>query len=244
MTPTCHPVPHSIAQDMLGEIVYAIADRPGQTEAHREALARGVVHSVMAFEPRDAVEIMLAGVTVAHFHLILDSTHDALRGQVLHSQKLQTKSGIVALDRRMAGLMKELRDARVRPMDETAAARQAAPARPTAATPEREIVPPPPDIPAEADHNPVPNLAKMPDEGLDHAPAAARDVSDADSKPGDNREASASVADSRVPPAPCDGTSPEDLAALIRVPRAMTAATENVGQPEAVRLRSASAGAT
>lgn len=144
MTTTCHPVTKAVAQDMLQGVVRAICDRPGETKAQRDALTHDVVHSVMAFEPRDPVEIMLAGMAVTHFHLILDSAHDVFAEQP-ENLKVKTKSGVVALDRSMVGFLKELRTAQTRPMEGAAeAARHEAPAEPEASRP------PKPEAEAEA----------------------------------------------------------------------------------------------
>jgi len=116
MTPTPNATNQSIAQDMLQSIVQSICHRPGDTAAQRDARSRDVVRSIEGFRPRDPVEIMLAGVAVAHVHLIHDSTCDALSGQT-DVLKARTKSTIVALDRVLIGVLKELRTAQARPVE-------------------------------------------------------------------------------------------------------------------------------
>jgi hypothetical protein len=132
MTAICHPATTAVAQDMPAGVVLAICERPGDTPVQREALTHSVVHSVMAFEPRDPVEIMFAGMVVTHFHLILHCAHDAFH-EAPRDGKGRGKATIVALDRSMVGFAKELRAAQTRPMEEGhEAASRVAPAEPVA----------------------------------------------------------------------------------------------------------------
>jgi hypothetical protein len=102
-----------VSPTMLQGIVASICDRPGDTDAQREARSRDVVDAVQGFEPRDPVELMLAGMAVIHAHLIQDSVHDLVREQD-DRLRARGKSTIVALDRAMVGFLKELRIARKR----------------------------------------------------------------------------------------------------------------------------------
>ena len=117
MIAICHPATKAVAQDMLAGVVKALCERPGDTPALREALTHSVVHSVLAFEPRDPVEIMFAGMVVTHFQLILHSAHEAFHETPLDGGG-RNKSGIVGLDRSMVGFAKELRSAQNRPLAE------------------------------------------------------------------------------------------------------------------------------
>ncbi len=125
---------------MIQGLVEAICDRPGQTAARREARATEVVHSTMAFQPRDAVEMMLAGMVVTHFHLVSHVAHDAFRTRP-EDPKPRATSGIVALGRAMVGFAKELRAARTRPMEEAMEA--AAAPEPSVAANEQAATPGP-----------------------------------------------------------------------------------------------------
>lgn len=108
--------PRTAAETMVQSFADALCERPDESAAHRAARSREVVHSVLAFQPRDVLEIMLAGMAVTHAHLIQDSARDALLGQedVL---KARTKSTVVALDRGMIGFLRELRLAQTRPLE-------------------------------------------------------------------------------------------------------------------------------
>jgi hypothetical protein len=107
------PIPPAVTAGMVQNIVDALCDRPGDSDATRATRTRDVVHSVQAFRPRDPVEVMLAGMAVIHAYLIQDAAHDLSRGQDARF-KARTKTSIVALDRGMLGFLKELRVARAR----------------------------------------------------------------------------------------------------------------------------------
>jgi len=134
MTATCYPTPKIVAQEMLQGVVHATCDRQGETPAQRDARSRSVVHSVLAFEPRDPVEVMLAGMVVTHFHLILDSAHDAYDAAP-DNRKARINSGINGLGRQMGGFLKELQSAQLRPLAAAAAPSTDAPAEKPAPKP-------------------------------------------------------------------------------------------------------------
>ena len=147
----------TVAPTMLQGIVETLGDRPGDTTGQREARSRDVVDAVLGFQPRDPVELMLAGMVVTHVHLVQDSAREALHGQD-EALKTRTKSTIVALDRGMIGLLKELRVAQGRTIEYWAGVEQPrmeatrAPAQPhTPAQPRTEAakprVPPVPRVP-------------------------------------------------------------------------------------------------
>jgi hypothetical protein len=115
----------TIPPGMLQTIAEAICDRPADTATKRAMRSRVVVETVQGFRPRDAVEVMLAGMAVTHVHLVEDSVRDVFRCQD-DRLKARTKSTIVALDRGMFGFLKELRTAQAR-WRKTEAAVQAEP---------------------------------------------------------------------------------------------------------------------
>ena len=106
MNSVCHPLPLPVAQEMLQVLAQSLCARPGDRAATREARTRQMVHTVLGFEPRDGLEYMLSGLAFGHFHLILDSMRDALRGE-LDTIKAKTKTTVVSLDRSMLSLVKE-----------------------------------------------------------------------------------------------------------------------------------------
>lgn len=148
MSASCHPLPASLAEEMLQVAARALCDRPGDNAAERESRTRQMVHATLGLEPRDGLELMLATMTFGHFQLILDSM-----SEVFHDgegpAKAKAKSTIVALGRAMLGMMKELRlQQRRRPA-------QAADAAVPVAEPEAQTAPaagaePPPVAPEES----------------------------------------------------------------------------------------------
>jgi hypothetical protein len=106
---------HVLPRTLLTGIVEAICDRSEDTPEQREERFRDVVAAVEAHAPRDAMEVMLAGLAVLHAHLIQDSARDLLREQDDRIRS-RTKSAIAALDRGMLGFLRELRIARKRPL--------------------------------------------------------------------------------------------------------------------------------
>lgn len=131
MTATCLPLPVSSIHALFQDMGRALCDRPGQTAAEQEARTWCMVHAILGLQPRDGLEFMLSGMATGHFHLILDSMRDVFQGQI-DTMKARTKAGIVALDRAMLSLLKELRMSQTRPVAEEA--RDAT--RPAAAAPE------------------------------------------------------------------------------------------------------------
>ena len=142
MTAMLHPLPASCVNDLLTQATRALCDRPGETKAQGESRTRELVHAVLSFDPRDALEYSLAALIHGHFQLILDATRDLLLGES-DTPKPRGIAGLVALDRAMLSLIKELRTQRERPVEE--------PAKPAAATAARPAAPPPvPQSPAPA----------------------------------------------------------------------------------------------
>ena len=114
MTAHCHPIPGDTAQALLAFATRAICDRRGETSEQGASRTRQLVHTALGFEPRDGLEYMLATLIHGHFSLILDSMRDVFQadpGPGTH----RTKTGIVALDRAMLSMLRELRLARRRP---------------------------------------------------------------------------------------------------------------------------------
>ena len=126
MNATCQPLPPSVAQEMLQLVARNICDIPGDNAAQRDSRTRQMVYTTLGFEPRDGLEYMLASLSFGHFHLILDSMRDALRGQ-MDEIKGRTKTTMVSMDRAMLGMLKEMRVAQRRPLAPWARATQQEP---------------------------------------------------------------------------------------------------------------------
>jgi hypothetical protein len=111
----CQQLPNELASEMLQIAARAICDRPSDSPAQRESRTRQMVYSTVGMQPRDGLEYMLATLVFGHFNLILDSMREVFQGQ-MDSMKAKTKTTIVALDRSMLALVKELRTTRQRPV--------------------------------------------------------------------------------------------------------------------------------
>jgi hypothetical protein len=151
MNATCQPLPRSAAEEMLQLVARSICDRPGESSAQRDSRTHQMVHATLGFEPRDGLEYMVSALVFGHFNLILDSMHDVFQGQ-LDLMKARTKTTIVALDRSMIALVKELREARKRPLAKWAEDAQRAEA--AAAEAAQESPPAEAEAPAEAPPEP------------------------------------------------------------------------------------------
>ena len=126
MNATCHPLPLSVAKEMLQLVARSLCVIPGDNPAQRESRTRQMVYTTMGFEPRDGLEYMLSTLSIGHFYLILDSMRDALRGQ-MDEIKGRTKTTMVAMDRAMLGMLKEMRVQQQRPLAAGAQATQQEP---------------------------------------------------------------------------------------------------------------------
>ena len=122
-------MPQSVAEDMFHTTARALCQHPDEPQTLTAVRTRQMVHATLALDPRDGLEMMLATLVVGHHGLILDSIKDVHQTQDERT-KIRAKSGIVALDRALLGLLREYRLARARP---TAA--EAADARPTEPAP-------------------------------------------------------------------------------------------------------------
>jgi hypothetical protein len=140
MSSPCQPLPQSLAEEMLQVVARAICDRPGDSSTQRDSRTRQMVHSVLGFEPRDGLEYMLSTIAFGHFQLILDSMRDVFHGQT-DALKARTKTTIVALDRAMLEMVRELRFSGRRPT-----ARSAEQASFEAGDEVRSSGPPPPSV--------------------------------------------------------------------------------------------------
>ena len=128
------------------DVIDAIANRPGETEARRQDRAQGALCLIEAFEPRDGVEVMLAGQAVMFQSLIMDTirdSHHAVTGQ----EAWRHRQAAVAMSRVQLSWFKELRlhDARRYPtaaeVADHAAVLSAPAPEPASATPPAAPVP-------------------------------------------------------------------------------------------------------
>ncbi len=158
MTARCHPLPASEIQNILATATRALCDRPGETQLQAAARTTQLVHATLGFEPRDALEYMLATLIVGQYHLILDAMKD-----VFHDPDPKTKqksrTAVAALTRAMQAMIRDFRTARKReladPEPDTAQPTPEPPPKP-AATPR------PAPAPSTQIRKPVLTLADFP----------------------------------------------------------------------------------
>lgn len=84
-----------IAGELLRGIIETVADTPGLPPERKAAAQQTVVCSVMAFNPRDPVETMMAGQCVVYDHMLRHGAREMLRGQA-ELVTIQARPGILA----------------------------------------------------------------------------------------------------------------------------------------------------
>jgi hypothetical protein len=92
---------------VLGSTIRALSDRPGQTEAQRQARAGDVLNMIMSFQPRDVVEMTLASQAVVYNELIADSAVDIFRA-VDPAAKVRSLSAVMSMGRLTQGHLDRL----------------------------------------------------------------------------------------------------------------------------------------
>jgi hypothetical protein len=112
----------------LDGIVRAVSGRGNQTEGLAKADA--AMNLILAFQPRDVIEMTLAGQTVLFNELLADGAHDALRGTV-DGAKQRSHAILVSMGRLVQGHLDRLERRGNQPYRTAAAAPREA-ARPVA----------------------------------------------------------------------------------------------------------------
>ena len=122
MSPTPPAAIGTLLPLLSRDVIDAIANRPGETEARRQDRAQGALCLIEAFEPRDGVEVMLAGQAVMFQSLIMDTIHDSHHA-VTGQETFRHRQAAVAMSRVQLSWFKELRlhDARRYPAAEEVA---------------------------------------------------------------------------------------------------------------------------
>lgn len=98
---------------VAGDIAQALSHRPGEASAQMIARAEKAVQTIMAFEPCDAIEAMVAGHCVVLHELIVDSVRDLADRDAPGRRGII--SGIVAMDRAFGANVKRLERRRAAP---------------------------------------------------------------------------------------------------------------------------------
>jgi hypothetical protein len=111
-----------IAAELMRGLIAAVADKPFPTPERKAAAQQTVVCTVMAYQPRDPIEMMMAGQCVVYDHLLLDGARDMLRGQ-MDEHKIRTRPGVLASGKMFLQTMAMLTRIQARPEAELAFAR-------------------------------------------------------------------------------------------------------------------------
>ena len=173
-TLTCEPIPNVVAHEMLQNISLAICHPAEASPEQAASLTRQLVYTALAFDPRDGLEIQLAGMVYGHCGLILDSMKDVQSG-LTPMEKLRIKRNIVDMDKKLLALLREYRAERERPAAQRPTVQAPVAQQPEAPPPKApppEPSPPEPSPAAEAAPDPAP--AATPAASHPRPPAAPR----------------------------------------------------------------------
>jgi hypothetical protein len=83
---------------VIAAVTKAVSDRSGEPQPRQYARTQAAAHAIAAFQPRDAIEAMLAGHCLMLHEMIVDSVHTTLSGEEPATHRA-TRSGIVAMDK-------------------------------------------------------------------------------------------------------------------------------------------------
>jgi hypothetical protein len=125
-----------IVKELIRGVIDTVGTRPGLTPERRDAAQQTIVCSVMAYNPRDPIETMMAGQCVVYDHMLRDGAHDMLRGQA-EELKIKARPGILATGKMFLSTLQMLCRMQGRPEQQLAFARPPAEQPEPAATPAR-----------------------------------------------------------------------------------------------------------
>ena len=106
----------TLVMAVAGEIIAAIAGRPGYTPEQKDAKEQATVRLIMAFLPRDAEEILAAAHTVLFNEATAEAARDLFGGR-RDGDKPKTRAALVNFGKMTLRNMAELRALRKRPAD-------------------------------------------------------------------------------------------------------------------------------
>ncbi len=177
---------------IVGDIAKAVSARPGETPQDRVRRIQAASHMVMSFQPRDAVEAMIACHCVIFHELIVDTVQHTLSGEDGAASRL-TRSSILAMDKAFGNNLTRLQRYRARQTEASDAAQLGQQFGETdiADRVRRHQGGAPTDQPPAGDRSPIA------ERGSDAATIAAHTAPDA-IQPGGPLGAAASGADDRI----------------------------------------------
>lgn len=83
---------------VIGDMAKAISERSGEGKLEQFIRARVAAAMIVDLEPRDVMQVMLAGHCVMFHEVMTDSVHETLRGE-LDTMRHGTRSNIVAMNK-------------------------------------------------------------------------------------------------------------------------------------------------
>ncbi len=95
-TPTLSP--QHLLTHLITDMAQAVAVRAGESHQQQVARAEYAAQTILAFQPTDTTEAMLAGHCVMWHELIVDTVHTTLLGEP-DATRRATRHGIVAMDK-------------------------------------------------------------------------------------------------------------------------------------------------
>jgi hypothetical protein len=156
-----------LVTELIRGVVDTVADKPELSPERRAAAQQTVVCTVMSYNPRDAVETMLAGQCVVYDAMLRDGARDMLRGQS-ELMKIKARPGILSAGKMFLATMEmavrmqgrgadQLAFARpveapAAPVETPAAATHSVSEAPPASTPDAAAQPADASAPAEERH--------------------------------------------------------------------------------------------
>src|SRR5690348_6425102 len=92
---------------VLSETVKAVQERHGETAPRRSQRALAAAYLLTGLRPRDGIEAMIASHVVLFHELVLDSSHETLRGEVSQTRRA-TRANIIAMHKAFSLSLKDL----------------------------------------------------------------------------------------------------------------------------------------
>jgi hypothetical protein len=135
-----------IAQEMMRGLLDTVSDRQDLSEKRKDSLRQTAVCTVMAYNPRDPLEVMVASQSVVYDQIVHDGARDLLRGQA-ELIKLRARPSILAAGKTFLAAMEMVLKLQHRPEHTLAFARPLA---------ETQPAPAPAMAPAAAPPDPTP----------------------------------------------------------------------------------------
>ena len=112
------------------DMAKAVSVRHGETEARQFARCQAAVHMIMGFQPRDVIEVLLAGHCVMVHEVMTADVHDSLRGEAPSNRRT-----LVALNKAFNDNLDRLERYRQRPAEGRRDAPEASPVADVPAAP-------------------------------------------------------------------------------------------------------------